>query len=139
MHKNRVLFIVDDDEDDINLFVEAVNEIDETIKCFKAKNGEEALNRLRELEMLPAIIFLDLNMPKIDGWAVLKQLKASANFQHIPVVIYSTSRDAQDKIKALQLGASDFLLKPDSFTILCRELSRTIRVHTETETWELFL
>lgn len=133
MKKSRVLFIVDDDEDDIALFVEAVNVIDETMKCFRSKNGEDALNRLDEMEMLPDMIFLDLNMPKIDGRTVLSRLKSSGKFKDIPVVIYSTSDDEQDKIDAHNLGASEFLTKPDSFTVLCSELARSIRQHAEIE------
>ena len=86
MHKNKVLFIVDDDEDDINLFVEAVNEIDKGMGCYKAKNGEDALARLDALDMLPDVIFLDLNMPKMNGRETLERLKASDRYKNIPVV-----------------------------------------------------
>jgi CheY-like chemotaxis protein len=131
MYKNKVLFIVDDDEDDINLFVEAVNEIDKSMGCFKAKNGEDALARLEELEMLPDVIFLDLNMPKMNGRETLERLKSSEKFKNIPVVIYSTSNAEQDKIDTKNLGASDYLTKPDSFTELCVALARTIRTQAE--------
>lgn len=131
MYKNKVLFIVDDDEDDINLFVEAVNEIDKTMECFKAKNGEDALARLDALEMLPDVIFLDLNMPRMNGRETLERLKASDRYKHIPVVIYSTSNAEQDKADTKNLGASDYLTKPDSFTDLCIALARTIRQQAE--------
>lgn len=131
MHKNKVLFIVDDDEDDINLFVEAVNEIDKSMECFKARNGEDALKRLDELHMLPDVIFLDLNMPRMNGREMLERLKASDKYKDIPVVIYSTSNAEQDKTETKQLGASAYLTKPDSFTELCRELAKTIRVESE--------
>lgn len=131
MHKNKVLFIVDDDEDDINLFVEAVNEIDKSMECFKAKNGEDALKRLDDLQMLPDVIFLDLNMPKMNGREMLARLKASEKYKDIPVVIYSTSAAEQDKIDTKNLGASAYLTKPDSFTELCRELAKTIRTQSE--------
>jgi CheY-like chemotaxis protein len=127
MFKNKVLFIVDDDEDDINLFVEAVNEIDQSMGCFIGKNGEDALNRLDQLEMLPDVIFLDLNMPKMNGREFLARLKASDRFKDIPVVIYSTSSAEQDKIETKALGAADYLVKPDSFTDLCIQLARLIR------------
>lgn len=131
MYKNKVLFIVDDDEDDINLFVEAVNEIDKSMGCFKAKNGEDALARLEELEMLPDVIFLDLNMPKMNGRETLERLKSSERFRNIPVVIYSTSTSQQDKDDTAALGAADYLAKPDSFTDLCIALARTIRTQAE--------
>lgn len=126
--KKKILFIVDDDEDDINLFVEAVNEIDCTMQCFQARNGLDALERLNALDLLPEIIFLDLNMPKMNGFEVLERLKSMERYKEIPVVIYSTSRDADEKQKAIEMGASDYLVKPDSFTQLCIGLSRTIRI-----------
>lgn len=131
MRKNKVLFIVDDDEDDINLFVEAVNEIDKGMGCYKAKNGEDALARLDALDMLPDVIFLDLNMPKMNGRETLERLKTSDRYKNIPVVIYSTSNAEQDKADTKALGASDYLTKPDSFTDLCVALSRTIRTQAE--------
>lgn len=123
----KVLFIVDDDEDDISLFVEAINEIEKSATCFKAMDGEDALERLDNLDLLPDIIFLDLNMPKMNGREVLQNLKETERYKNIPVVIYSTSSDDWDKKDAYQLGASDFLTKPESFTQLCITLSRTIR------------
>jgi CheY-like chemotaxis protein len=131
MHKNKVLFIVDDDEDDINLFVEAVNEIDKGMGCYKAKNGEDALARLDALDMLPDVIFLDLNMPRMNGRETLERLKASERYKNIPVVIYSTSNAQQDKDDTKALGAADYLTKPDSFTDLCIALARTIRTQAE--------
>lgn len=131
MQKNKVLFIVDDDEDDINLFVEAVNEIDKGMGCYKAKNGEDALARLDALDMLPDVIFLDLNMPRMNGRETLERLKASDRYKHIPVVIYSTSNAQQDRDDTKALGAADYLTKPDSFTDLCIALARTIRVQAE--------
>lgn len=131
MYKNKVLFIVDDDEDDIKLFVEAVNSIDKNMGCFKAKNGEDALARLDELHMLPDVIFLDLNMPGMNGRETLEHLKKSERYKNIPVVIYSTSSSEQDKAETKKLGASDYLTKPDSFTDLCIQLARTIRVQSE--------
>lgn len=131
MHKNKVLFIVDDDEDDINLFVEAVNEIDKGMGCYKAKNGEDALARLDALDMLPDVIFLDLNMPRMNGRETLERLKNSERYKNIPVVIYSTSNAEQDKADTKALGASDYLTKPDTFTDLCIALARTIRQQAE--------
>jgi len=127
MFKNKVLFIVDYKQDDISLFVEAVNEIDKSMGCFIGKNGEDALNRLDQLEMLPDVIFLDLNMPKMNGREFLARLKASERFKDIPVVIYSTSSAEQDKIETKELGAADYLVKPDSFTDLCVQLAKLIR------------
>jgi CheY-like chemotaxis protein len=127
MNKNKAFFIVDDDVDDIQLFVEAVNEIDSNMGCFTANNGEDALAKLEKLETLPDIIFLDLNMPKLNGKQCLAQLKSNPRLKDIPVVIYSTSSSEADMEETKKLGASYYLTKPDTFVELCMQLTRLIR------------
>ena len=127
MTKNKVLFIVDDDVDDIQLFIEAVNEIDNSMGCSSAKNGEDALAKLQASEKLPDIIFLDLNMPKLDGKQCLIKLKKDPRLKDIPVVIYSTSSSPKDMEEMEKLGAIFYLVKPETFTDLCVQLARLIR------------
>ena len=68
MSNSKTFFIVDDDVDDQELFMEAVNEVDKTITCISASNCEEALDSLKSGKVvLPDIIFLDLNMPRLNG------------------------------------------------------------------------
>ena len=83
----KTLLIVDDDPDDIQLFCEALAEINETIHCFSATNGEEALQLLKATIVKPDFIFLDLNMPRMSGKQLLVQLKSDAQFASIPVII----------------------------------------------------
>src|SRR4030095_16900984 len=92
----KILLIVDDDSDDIQLFCEAVAEINETFHCFSAGNGEEALQLLKSAIVKPDFIFLDLNMPRMNGKQLLVQLKKDPKFAKIPVVIYSTSKIKTD-------------------------------------------
>ena len=121
----RVL-IVDDDEDDRDLFCTAVHEIDESIDCAMAKNGEEALQALRKKTLQkPQLIFLDLNMPRVSGVQCLQELKRDKTLQDIPVVVYSTSKLSEDKHLMHLLGAADFITKPSSFTELCRLIKTT--------------
>ncbi len=88
MSKNRVFFIVDDDTDDQELFIEAVSEVDETIKCLSASDCEIALDLLKNRKMeLPDMIFLDLNMPRLNGKQCLAELKKQAHLRDIPVII----------------------------------------------------
>lgn len=132
MNTGKILFVVDDDEDDIHLFVEAVNEIDKSMGCFTAKNGEEALDKLNNLETLPDLIFLDLNMPKLNGKECLALLKKSERLKDIPVIIYSTSSSEKDIEETKKLGAAYYLTKPDTFTDLCVNLTRLIRKNSGT-------
>lgn len=127
MKKPKTLFIADDDPDDVELFIEAINEVDNSIQCYTAIDGEEALRKLKgSLSTVPDLIFLDLNMPRINGKQVLAEIKTTEKLNQIPVIIYSTSSIQYDIDEAKKLGAAQFLTKPPSFSQLCKQLSDII-------------
>jgi CheY-like chemotaxis protein len=68
------------------------------------------------------MIFLDLNMPMMNGKEFLQELKKTESFGQIPVIIYTTSSRPEDREQSLQLGASDFLVKPNNYRSLCEQL-----------------
>lgn len=113
----KVIFLADDDRDDSEMFCEALSEIDNDIICRTAINGEELLIKLSEYGK-PDLIFLDLNMPIIDGWECLHHLKNDERYEDIPVVIISTSSHREEIDKAVNLGAICYLVKPNSFNEL---------------------
>jgi CheY-like chemotaxis protein len=114
------VLIVDDDEDDRELFCAAVHEIDSKIDCIMARNGEEALRGLRMASIpKPNLIFLDLNMPRVNGVQCLKELKKDHALRDIPVIIYTTSKLQEDKELTSSLGAVGFITKPSCFQHLC--------------------
>jgi CheY-like chemotaxis protein len=120
----RVL-IVDDDEDDRDLLSEAVHEIDPRINCILARNGQEALIGLRMHEMpKPNLIFLDLNMPRVNGIQFLKELRKDRALRDIPVAIYTTSNLNKDEQECRRLGAVHFVTKPSSFNGICMMVSK---------------
>lgn len=119
--------IVDDDDDDIELFCEAVKDVDERIDCVCASNGEEALNKLNNGEILPDFIFLDLNMPRLNGKQCLKKLKNNLKLRNIPVIIYSTSKLKEDVEETKQLGAASFLTKPNKVNDLRKAISSILQ------------
>jgi CheY-like chemotaxis protein len=123
MKNQKNFFIIDDDTDDQELMIEAFQELDPSIKCLSAYNGDEGLQMLRLGKVpLPDIIFVDLNMPRMGGKQLLILLKEDADLQNIPVIIYSTSSEV-DEIKSLiDLGASWFLIKPSNFGELINKL-----------------
>ena len=124
MNRTLTFFIVDDDIDDQDLFIEAVSEVDKTIKCMSVSNCEEALDLLRNKKInLPDMIFLDLNMPRLNGKQCLAELKKEAHLAHIPVIIYSTSSEKRDIEETSRLGAAHFLTKPNKFEDLCKAIS----------------
>jgi CheY-like chemotaxis protein len=124
MSKSKLFFIVDDDADDQELFMEAISEIDKSIKCISASDCDEALDLLKNGKIaLPDLIFLDLNMPRLNGKQCLAELKKQAHLCDIPVIIYSTSSEKSDIEETMQLGAAHFLTKPNKFKELCEALS----------------
>ncbi len=125
--------IVDDDSDDREFFCDAVTELDSPAECLTAINGEDALKILRnEKEHLPDYIFLDLNMPKMDGRTCLAELKKDVKLKNIPVIIFSTSSQPKDIEETRELGAAYFLTKSSDFKKLQKEI-----VFVMSENWEL--
>jgi CheY-like chemotaxis protein len=117
------LFIIDDDLEDQEIFVEAVREVDDTVQVFTAVNGDDAMSQLQmDVIVLPDLIFLDMNMPKLNGKQVLGELKNINALKSIPVVMYSTSFAPNDIDEVYKMGAAHHLLKPARFEQLCREL-----------------
>jgi CheY-like chemotaxis protein len=123
----KVLFLVDDDPDDKEIFQEALKAIDKQIVCYTASDGKDAINKLREALLLPDVLFLDLNMPVMNGKDCLKHLKSDKELRHIPVIIYSTAAAEKEKQTCLELGAANFISKPPQFNSLVATLSDTLK------------
>jgi CheY-like chemotaxis protein len=124
LQKIKHVFLVDDDEDDQLFFVEAMQEIDSSIHCSIAENGRKALNRLNALVELPDLIFLDINMPELNGFDCLKELKKCPRLRAIPVIMLSTSVSLKDIDYSKVLGAKSFFTKPSSYRSLCDILKK---------------
>lgn len=110
----KSFFLVDDDIDDADLFCEAMKEVDPSAACHLATNGEHALEILERIEN-PDIIFLDINMPRMNGWECLSVLKNTEAYREIPVIMYSTSSHQREIDMANELGALCFFTKPDNY------------------------
>ena len=117
------ILLVDDDTDDCLLFCEAINLIDKNIECVIVENGKEALLALKTL--VPDIIFMDINMPVLDGKQCLREIKSTEFLKNIPVVICSTSSDQAEINGILNLGAG-FMTKPVYFDLLVTSLKQFI-------------
>jgi CheY-like chemotaxis protein len=126
---NLTCFLVDDDLDDLEIFALAVEDLHGTIQCVTALDGVEAIEKLRSDEsFVPDFIFLDLNMPRMNGKQCLLEIKKIKRLFSIPVIIYSTSSNRRDIDETLQLGAAHFLTKPSSISSLTKELSTLLNV-----------
>jgi CheY-like chemotaxis protein len=113
MTKSIVIILIDDDEDDIDIFKEVVhNGIDLPIDVITGRNGLECLKLLEKT--VPDIVFLDINMPIMNGKECLKIIKQHDTYKHIPIVIYSTTTSKHEIESVKKLGAH-FLSKPISF------------------------
>jgi CheY-like chemotaxis protein len=129
----KTILIIDDDADDRLFFTEALLEIDQALQCISAKNGLEALEVLKASNAnLPDYIFLDMNMPRLNGLQCLTRIKKIKAFKHIPVIIFTTSRQPSDAEEAKRLGADLFLTKPAKF----EELVNMLRIIIAQE-WSL--
>ncbi len=122
----KKILIIDDDPDDIDFFLEAVQSLQKEIECEKAGNGEEALKKLRASSQLPDYIFLDLNMPRINGKEFLYELKHEKKLKNIPVVIFSTSGIEADIRETIKMGAKSFIIKPIRVEDLARKISEEL-------------
>lgn len=112
------ILLIDDDEDDQDIFKEAASIVMPGIECVVAKDGEHGFISLESFSTLPDYIFLDVNMPKMDGKEFLKRLKAHPAFANIPVIIYTTSNHKSELGEYFRMGASNFISKPSEFSLL---------------------
>lgn len=105
--QNKKILIIEDDEHVSKVYqVKFAKEGYETVF---AKNGEEAI--IKVSESIPDIIILDLMIPKNDGFFVLEEIKKNPNLQNVPVIVLSNLGQDSDKTRALELGASEYLVK----------------------------
>src|ERR1700753_169869 len=113
MVKNYRFLLVDDDADDVSLFQEVLEEVNPSIDFMYASDGKEAIDILKNQQTnFPDIIFLDLNMPRMDGKQCLVEIKKDPVLQRIPVIMYTTSCQSKDIEETMLKGAMCFITKP---------------------------
>lgn len=123
-----MVLIVDDDADDIEFFQEALSEVFPEAKYCSASDGEEALQVLKNTSPAPDYIFLDLNMPRMDGKTFLSIIKSDNKYNSIPVIIYTTASNPELIKSSKELGADHFLSKPTALITLCREIKKIMAI-----------
>lgn len=127
------ILLVEDSPDDVKLTLSAFKRHNLSNEIVVAKDGVEALDYLfgtgrfagRDPAQLPAVVFLDLKLPKLDGLEVLRRIRAGARTALLPVVILTSSREDQDKLAGYQLHANSYVRKPvdfDQFIEAARQL-----------------
>lgn len=122
------IFLTEDDKDDQTIFKEALDEIEISFHIANFHNGEELLEHLENnQDLLPDIIFLDLNMPKMNGMDCLKILRATPKYKDLFVAIYSTSGSQENIENAFMAGANAYIRKPNDFEELKNILRELLR------------
>ena len=125
-YQDYIVFLVDDDEDDRQLFARVLDSMYPGIEVRVFESGGDLLLHLEEGGAVPDILFLDLNMPVLDGERCLKKLRDKAEYEDICVVIYSESMDMERIENLFREGANRYLRKPGSIGSLKIALERTI-------------
>jgi len=122
--RDKVILLVEDNPDDEDLALRAFQRSDVTNPVAVARDGIEALDYLhgtgvhagRDVSVQPAVVLLDLKLPRMDGFGVLRSIRADARTQCVPVVMLTSSREDQDVLECYRLGANSYVHKPLDFT-----------------------
>jgi CheY-like chemotaxis protein len=129
MNTFKNILIAEDDKEDYDFLVEALQSINPEFSIKKAVNGLQVMGYLKSLEV-PDIIFLDLNMPIRNGIATLQLIKAVDDFKNIPIVIYSTSRYFKAIDEAYKNEAHYYIVKPTEMPVLINHLLNVFNLLT---------
>ena len=120
----KMILLVEDNPDDEELTLMAFRQSHILNPVHVARDGAEAIDFLfgtgghagRDLSVMPTMILLDLKLPKLDGFAVLRRIRADARTRFLPVVILTSSKEDQDLVESYSLGCNSYIRKPVDFT-----------------------
>lgn len=129
--KEFLCFLIDDDTDDQEIFLSVLQDIDPALHCVTACNGQEAIQKLTDENLRPDLIFLDLNMPLMNGKQFLKARTLIDGCKEIPVIILTTSSDKKSIEETLQLGARDYITKPDKYSAWGKVIHEKINAYRQ--------
>ncbi len=123
MREKVAILIVDDDRDDVDVALRAIRRENLDVKVSVARDGGEAIAMLGlessgalEQNLAPRVVFLDLNMPRVDGWEVLRRIRQNPSTETLPVVVLSWSAQRHDVERCYALGANSYLVKRSEVT-----------------------
>jgi len=117
------ILIVEDNQQDLDLALRALRKANLANRVHAVRDGQEALDFLfcedpysaRKMETGPRMILLDLKLPKVDGFEVLKRLKSDPRTKLIPVVVLTSSKEQSDVVESYHLGVNSYIVKPVNF------------------------
>ena len=120
------IFYIDDDQDDLDFFSEAVASLGEKVKLFLFP--DEMFKILQNSPPSPSVIFLDLNMPLKTGFEIIGEIREAGKLNDLPLVVYSTTSNAEIIEKCRNLGASLFITKPTTLQALKRAIQFVLKI-----------
>lgn len=130
--ENRTIFLADDDEDDRLFFYDALKGVAADAKLQTAENGLQLMEMLRAAPLPgPDLVFLDLNMPLKSGYECLAEIRARSEWDHLPVIIISTSIQPEGVELVYEQGASLYIVKPNEFGQLRKFIEQALIMHSE--------
>ena len=121
--ENKIVLVVDDDTTHLTA---TSGMLEKDYDVVTVKSGGEALTKFYQ-GLVPNLILLDLVMPGMDGWDVYQRIKAISNIHHVPIAFFTSSDDPQDRVKAQQMGAVDFIRKPAKKSELLERVGKHIK------------
>ena len=133
MNINKLnILLADDDTDDCLFFKEATEELHEPVNFSAVHDGEQLMQLLmNETGKLPDILFLDLNMPRKNGFECLTEIKQNNKLKHMPVVIFSTSGSHDNMSTLFKTGADVYIRKPGNLAQLVQVINHALPMATE--------
>jgi CheY-like chemotaxis protein len=118
------IFLIDDDEDELEIFHEALKLLPLPCKCTYAGSADHAMQMLQYLT--PDLIFIDINMPRLNGFDFLAEIKKDEHLKHIPLFMYSNGIDKEIQAKAIKMGATGCIKKSNSIKSLTEDLNKIV-------------
>ncbi|WP_417941205.1 response regulator [Flavobacterium sp. RS13.1] len=133
MSKPLNILLIEDDAIEVMKFNRVLANLHQVHKIIEANNGEEALEILKNKVIIPDIIVLDLNMPKINGLEFLGILKADDVLRYIPAIVLTTSNNHKDVLEFYRIGIAGYLLKPLKYEEYADKIKKMIEYWTINE------
>ncbi len=127
------ILLVEDNIIEILKVKRAIENLGMNHEVLEAENGEIALDSIKQEEINPDIVLLDLNMPKMNGLEFLAIVRNDESMRHLPIIILSTSNNNRDLMEAYKLGVSGYILKPLKYDDYVKKIEYTLQYWSNNE------
>ena len=125
--KTLNILLIEDDAIELMKFKRVLNKLELNHKITEAENGKIALDILNAKEIIPNIIILDLNMPKLNGIEFLEILKKDEQLRNIPAIVLTTSNNYRDVLECYKIGIAGYILKPLKYDDYLEQIKRMLQ------------